>query len=118
MKLFQNQKVFHLGIKEIPTVNSYNLFLIKLSADTISDSSFHLDSVKSQDISAVDSFLFLKRLWNVRLLTDVTLLCSPACKKPIQLFSIQLFPFYSIKISAFDKSKLCNCYMAIYVDQF
>ena len=62
MKLFQNQKVFHLGIKEIPTVNSYNLFLIKLSADTINDSSFHLDSVKSQDISAVDSFLFLKRL--------------------------------------------------------
>ena len=62
MKLFQNQKVFHLGIKEIPTVNSYNLFLIKLSADTISDSSFLLDSLSNvkifPNVAAGNSFLF------------------------------------------------------------
>ena len=78
MEFFWNQKIFHLGIKEISTVKScINYFnklvlinkLIKLSAD-ISDNSFLLDSLSKAKIylnfSTGSGFLFFNRFWNIR----------------------------------------------------
>ena len=101
---FWNQKIFHLGIKEISTVKScINYFnklvlinkLIKLSAD-ISDSSFLLDSLSKAKIfpnfSAGNSFLFFKRFWNVRLSDRCHFIsyCKFSCLKKV---SIIIFTF-------------------------
>ena len=82
------------------------LLLIKLTAD-ISDNSSLLDSLRKAKIfpnfSAGNCFFFL---------TDLVLAkCFLAWEKPIQASSI--FLSYRIKIRVFDKSLICNCYMAI-----
>ena len=86
IKVFWNQKVFHLIIKEILTLKS-KLFLIKLSSD-ISDSSFVLDSLSKAELfpnfTAGDGFLFFKRFWNVRL-SDFISYCKFSCLKKINI---------------------------------
>ena len=65
-RFFENQKIFHFGIKEMWPLQSYiKLFLIKMSAD-ISDSRLLLDSLSKAKIfpnfSWGNSFLFLADL--------------------------------------------------------
>ena len=110
-----NQKFFHLGINEIPTLKLlYESFLIKLSAD-ISHNSFVLGSLLKTNIFpkflAGNSFLFFKRLWNIRLSDRCHFFVNfLAWKKPLQLFSI--FLFYCIKMF-FIKSYIYTYYMVI-----
>ena len=97
---------------------------MKLSVD-ITDSSCDLDSLSRSKLfssySAGNSFLFFKRVWNVRLSDRCCFIVNfLAWEKPMQLFSI--FLFYSVKISVFDmiNLKYITVYMDgnIYVNQF
>ena len=87
-------------------VNAINkLLLIKLTVD-ISDNSSLLDSLRKAKIFPNFS------AGNCFFLTDFVLAkCFLAWQKPIQASSI--FPSYRMKIRVFDKSLICNCYIAI-----
>ena len=102
MEFFWNQKIFHLGIKEISIlkscINYYNKLvlinkLMKLSAD-ISDSSFLLDSLSKAKIylnfATGSGFLFFKRFWK-GFLADVILLQQFSCSKKSQCSYFNFF---------------------------